>query len=295
MDKQIPKITDTFLKKRPLSASSLKAFGGIDGSPKQYIHYLTKPFIDTDAFILGKATELLIYSALFPKLFKVNDKFQTYTKFAKRSDEAKAKWDKMVEDAAASKITLIEHEMFAQAQIMAQTALDTAETRYYLDRIAKNKDGKPVIQHHIKWTDKSTDLPIHGYIDFMADIDGHLVIVDIKTDKDGGPADFIKNAKYQDHIVQVGAYLTGYHKTRYLFPDFMFMVIDKSEPYDAIMMHCEPDYCQAAKDEFAHILTAFKKCKDENLWHKGRSFWSADMGYFSMPMDRWMKLKYKED
>lgn len=291
------KITDKFLKDRPLSASSLKAFGGLDGSPKQYIDYITKPRIDTDAFIIGRATEAMIYKWIAPKYFKFDDQFQVYKPFRKAGDKAKEKWATMLQNAKDNGVTLISREMLMQCKRMAECAMDTPETRYYLDRVAKDKDGHPRIQEKIFWIDKKTGLPVIGYIDFIVDIDGYLIIVDIKTSADGGPDKFERNSLYLNNQIQVGTYLTGFHKRYYQFPDFMFMVLDKQSPFDAIMMHTDAKYNEAAKDEFAHVLTGFRHCMDKNEFHRGRAFWSSEMGYFSMRMSHWdlKKLKHTND
>lgn len=269
-------ITDQLLKDRPLSASSLKAFRE---SPKHYIEYLTGPKKDIEAYLIGKATECLI---LQPEKF--DKQFLLYEKFEKRSNDAKAKWAKMVEDSKANRTSLIDQQQYDKAKIMAQSALDTDETRYYIDH-------KRNIQKKLEWTDLKTKLPIIGYIDFDCDFDGHTVIVDIKTANDGNPDKFSRDAANLDYQVQVGAYLTGYHKMYYKFPDFMFMVIESTPPYDAIMVHCEPDYCQKAKDEFEYLLTAFRHCMNEKQFNRGRHFWSAELGYFNMQLPKYKKLK----
>lgn len=287
-------ITEQFIKERPLSASSLKAFGGEEGSPKKYIAYLSAEWRDTDATIIGKATESLIYAAV-DKMYKFDEHFLLYDQFDKRSNEAKAKWQNMIENATSNKLTLVDNIQYEQAKKMADTALQTDETRYYLDRIAKDKDGRMLIQKKVHWKDMKTGLWIIGYIDIVVEIEGHFIIVDIKTDKDGGPGSFSRTSANYDNHIQVGSYLTGYHKMYYLFPDFMFMVLDKSDPYDAIMMHCPSDYCEKAKNEFAHLLTAFKHCMNEKQFHRGRSFWSAEMGYFNMDLPRYKKLKFTSE
>lgn len=284
-------ITDEFLKGRPLSASSMKAFGGIEGNPKKYIDYFKQPRVDSDAFILGRAVETLIYQEFDKKRFSFEKEFQIYSPFPKRTNEAKEKWQQMTDNARANKITLIDNDMAMEAQAMADCVLQTDETRYYLDRIAKDKDGQLIIQEKLFWTNRKTKLPVIGYLDILCDIEGHLIIVDIKTSKDGGPQSFHRFADYNDYIIQVGAYLLGYHESKYQFPSFMFMVIDKSYPYDAIMIHEEPNYCERAKEEFQHILTAFRYCMDEKQFHRGRAFWDSGNGYFSNHFNRYMKLK----
>lgn len=284
-----PVIDNDFLKKRPLSASSLKAFWE---SPKHYIEYIETPFEDSDAFILGRTTEDIIYSEIAPKQFKLEDKVRTYEKFDKRSNAAKEKWVNMLMEAKENKYTLVDEEIFKKAKNMADCAMQTDETRYYLDRVATDKKtGLKMIQTKLSWIDVKTKLPIIGHIDFMVDIEDHLIIVDIKTTRNGNPDKFVNDASNMNYHIQVGTYLTGYHKQHYLFPDFMFMAIDSGIPHDAIMEHCPSDYCQTSKDEFEHLLTGFRHCMDTNQFHRGRHFWSAEMGYFTMSIPRYKKLK----
>jgi len=284
------KVTDRFLKDRPLSASSLKAFGGEEGSPKKYIDYITGEYKETEDFIIGKATEMLIYEHMDSR-FSSERSFQFYEPFPKRKEVDKERWVNMLAEAKENKVTLITQEQYDLSSDLKDTALQTEETRYYIDMVAKDKQGQTIIQKKVFYVDPITNLPVVGYIDFLVDIEGHFIIIDIKTDRSGGPNSFNRNLHAVDGHIQVGSYLNAFHKQEYLFPDFMFMVLDKTPPYDAIMVHCTPQYCETAKNEFNHILTAFRHCMNEDQFDRGRAFWSAEMGYFNMDIQRYKQLK----
>ena len=273
-------INDEFLKDRPLSYSSLKEFWK---SPAHYIDYITKPKTISDAMILGQVVECLVFDE---KIFQ--DKFEVYQKFPKRSNADKEKWQLMCESAKDNKITLVDNDMYANAVIMAESVKNTPETSYYIDKVLS-------IQKKLSWTDKKTKLPIIGYVDVECEIDENLIIIDFKTSQSSNPDEFMKNAAKFGYELQVGAYLTGYHKQHYKFPDFMFMVVESSPPYNATMIHCPGDYCEYAKDEFDHMLTAFRYCMDKNEFHRGYHFWNAEMPYFNMEKPRWKKQKYMHD
>lgn len=271
-------INDKFLETRPLSKSSLKAFRK---SPKHYIEYITTPYKEIPSFIIGKACEQLLMD---PESF--NNHFEIYQKFAKNSKDAKAKWEQMVEDANASKKTLIDQEQYQEASMMAQSAMVNESVRYWIER-SRN------LQKKLSWTDKKTGLPIIGFIDFDVEIDEHLTVIDIKTDYNGEPRKWWNHAADLDYEMDVGVYLTGYHKMHYQFPDFMFMVIENSSPYNAHMIHCPGNYVDDAKTEFENTLMAFKYCMDHQLFHMGYDFWLFEtLPYFIMEKPRFKKSKF---
>lgn len=270
------KITPEFLKTRPLSYSSLKAFRK---SPKHYIEYLRQPKVTTDAFLIGQITEYLVFQPS-----KFDSKYMVFDKIDKRTVEGKAKWNQICAEADQYGKILVDRETFNLANCMATSVKTTKETVYYIDKVKS-------LQKKIEWTDKKTGIPIIGFIDAECDINETLIIVDFKTANSSDPDDFIKDAAKFDYEIQVGSYLTGYHKKYYLFPEFMFMVVEKEPPYNSIMIHCPPDYCYYAKDCFENLLTAFKYCMDNDEFDRGYSFWDASLGYFNMDVPKWKKIK----
>ena len=271
-------IDDAFLEKRPLSKSSLKQFRK---SPKHYIEYITTPYEEKPAYVIGKACEQLLMD---PERF--NDHFEAYQKFAKQSQAAKDQWNQMVEDAKASKKTLIDQDQYMQASIMAQNALANDSVRYWVER-SRN------LQKKLNWIDKKTGLPIIGFIDFDAVEDERLYIVDIKTDYNGDPDKWLNHAADLDYIMDVGTYCTGYHKMHYQFPEFKFMIIESSSPYNAHMINCPSNYVNDAKMEFENTLLAFRYCMDNQQFHMGYDFWLFDtLSGFTMQKPRWKKSKF---
>lgn len=271
-------INDEFLKKRPLSASSLKEFRK---SPKHYIEYLIKPREFKDEFTIGKACECILLEKE-----KFNDKFRIYNKFDKRSDKAKARWAEMLVEAKGGKFEWITQENYDLACKMAESALANPRTRQWIE-------DRRFIQRKVAWTHTKTRLPIIGYVDFDVDYEEHISIVDIKTDYNGDPQKWFRHAADLDYEIQVGSYLCGYRKNFYCFPDFLFMVIEKAIPYNAYMVHCPPNYCEDAKHEFENTLLAFRYCMDNQLFHEGYDFWLFDtLPYFNMDKPRYKKSKF---
>jgi len=273
-------IDDKFLKKRPLSASSLKAFRL---SPKHYIEYLITPWVPKDEFTIGKACECILLEKE-----KFNDKFRVYNKFDKRSIKAKEQWEDMLIEAKEGKFEWITQEFYDLACKMAESALANPNCKQWID-------DKRHVQRKVAWTHTNTGLPIIGYIDFDVEREERVTIVDIKTDYNGEPDKWMRHAADLDYELQVGSYLLGYRKNFYCFPDFRFMVIEKSSPYNAYMTRCPSQYMEDAKDEFENTLLAFRYCMDNQQFHMGYDFWLFDtMADFTMEKPRYKRSKFSK-
>jgi hypothetical protein len=275
------------LETRPLSKSSLVEFAQ---GPRYYIEYLLGLKKDKEEWDLGKAVECLLLECEYDGEKWIKDvfdkKFIVADRLDQRKPENKKEWENNLANAKLNKQTLISTSMNSQAELMAIVTLSNPNCKYWIDQ-------KKDIQKKISWTDKKTGLPITGIIDFSAEPDEHLTIIDIKTSKAESQDAFFKEVYKLGYNYQTGSYLTGYHKKYYKFPDFMFMVITKTFPYDSYMVHVPGDLCKDAKDEFDHLLTAFKYCMDNNQFHMGADFWLFDtLPYFSLEKPRYIKSKF---
>ena len=270
--KEIVKINDEFLKKRPLSYSSLKNFRL---SPKHYYQYVTKPRKPpTDAMLLGSMVECLTIS---PDEF--TKQFNIYSKFSRQSNEGKARWNNMLVEAQKNNQTLVNDELYKKAELIKESVLSHEETMRYID-------GKTAYQKKLTWVDKNTKLPIIGYVDLETklELSDQLIICDMKVSNNGEPDKWMRwPADEFDVQLQVGSYLTGYHKISYQFPDFIFILVESVEPYNVSMIYCDNKYTKEAKAEFKATLTAFRYCMDEDKFDMGYDFWLMDTrDYFSM-------------
>lgn len=275
-------INQEFIENRPLSYSSLKEFRL---SPKHYIHYLTKVRTVTPAMILGSAAECLI---LEPELF--DKKYLVHGKIDRRTTKGKEAYLALLDQAKVSKKTLITEEIVNEAKICSKSVLEHPEAKLYLDNIAIYKNKK-VIQKKLKWTDKATNLPLIGYVDFESNVDGQEFIVDLKVFNNSDPDKFTWMIKDRQMYLQAGMYLMGYHKTMYRFPDFIFIVVESVEPYNTTIIYCDNKFNEVAKDELEGTLKAFRYCMDNNQFDKGydfrlfgtRSYFRAEIPKFYYP------------
>ena len=263
-----PIINMEFLKKRPLSYSKLKEFRK---SPKHYIYALTKPFFQTDPMLIGSATDCLLIDGED----EFNKQYIPYDKFAKKSNDAKAEWEVMVNKARAEHKTLISKDLLAIAHECANAVRNYSEAQPYLNMNRKHPK--------LNWTDRETGLPCVGHPDWDCLIDDNLFIVDLKAPANADPEEVTKSVWNFDYFIQAGAYLEAYKNVFFQFPNFVFLAVETSELHNVSINFVENKYAEFCREEWKGTLRAFKYCMDNNLWHMGYEF--RNMGtsdYFAL-------------
>ena len=275
-----PTINDEFLKGRPLSYSSLKAFRK---SPKHYLEYLIEPRISSDAMMLGSIVEkILLYSQQ-----EFEQEYLVYELTAsKASKEGKEQFTTLCNKANANSVTLVTKELYETAKVIVESLKSFDELKPYLNNVKRRR-------LMLRWTDGSTQLPMIGYTDWDSKVGHDLFVCDLKVLKSADPDDFNKAAWNYDYHIQVGSYLEGYRRTRFSFPYFLFVVVESSAPYNVSLMFVDNKYMQFCKDEFLGSLKAFRYCMDNDLFYQGYEFrLMKTMAYFSLTKPGWAKAKY---
>ena len=274
-------ISREFLKGRPLSYSSLKKFWK---SPKHYIKYLTeKKPPPSKIQIEGRLVETL---ALEPEVFE--KKFLISPVINRRTNAGKEEYAALLEKAVINRMTIADEDQVRRCKL-------AVESLRSLDQSAALLAGKIGTQVPLFWTDKKTNLPIRGYVDLDTKAWGEHFIVDLKTGADVDPDEFVKIACKSVNLwnLQVGTYLTGYHKAKYKFPYFIFLGVETDEPYNVSVNFCDDKFVKEAKEEFEGTLQAFNYCLENQLFHMGYEFrLMGNMNYFSMKLPGYYKPKF---
>lgn len=257
-----------FIQKRPISYSRLKEFRK---SPKHYVYSFEKPFVETDAMLLGSAVDCILIDGEE----EFNKTYLPYTDFAKRSNDAKAEWQALVSKARTEGKRLISKEMLATAHECVNAIRNYPEAKPYLNMRRRHP--------RLFWTDRETKLPCMAAIDWDCLLDNQLCIVDLKTSSSADPEDFTKDAWKWEYFLQVGAYLEAYKHTAFQFPMFVFIVVETTELYNVSINLVENKYAEWCREEWLGTLRAFKYCLDNNLWHMGYEFrLMENMPYFAL-------------
>lgn len=269
-------ITKEFLQERPLSYSSLTAF---KQSPAHYIHYLTQPFTKTPALVLGNLVDVLL---LTPDNFA--KKFAVVPECDKRTKEGKAIWEAFKSNPDHAGKEWVPTDMYNQAIFMRDAVNMNPVSASFLKRMAKS-------QLKLNWTCKETGLPLVCFID----IEGDTFIADLKTTDCADPEEFMRSAfNYQYHI-QAAAYLEAYKRKFFKFPDYYFIVVEKSAPFGVSVCKATDDFIALGKQEFEGLKTRFNYCMEKNLWQQTYEFKAAALdGVHQLDLPGYAKLKLEK-
>lgn len=253
-------ITFDFLKKRPLSNSSLKSF---KRSPLHYIHYLNSYSKSTPAQVLGNLIDCLI---LTPDDFE--NKFSISPYINRRTNQGKEDYAKF--------------NQFSKGKIIAtQDQLNTALK--VKDSVFKNREAMLVLnnitstQKRVEWVDEETQLPCVAMLDGLGD----EYVLELKTSIDASPSSFIKSAfDYQYHL-QASIYSECTKKP------VNFIVVENNEPYGVCVYKPTYDFIALGKQMFRQLLRDFKYCIELSGFDKGYEW--RTQGYQTLDIPKYAK------
>jgi len=252
------KITPEFLKTRPLSYSSLKAF---KRSPLHYLHYLTSTKEKTPALIFGGVVDVLI---LTPDQFEL--KYVVAPEIKRTTKEGKIQWDELVKLAGGKEI--ISQEMFQSACNIRDAVMENKKSREIIDQVG-------TVQRKINWD--SDDLP-HVMFSDMDSTEGNF-ICDLKSAASAEPEEFQRSAFNFGYHIQAALYLEAFRKKMFRFPRFIFMVVEKEPPYSvAVFDKISESFFKLGMQEIDTLRTQFKYCMENDLFMKSYDINTVDGG-----------------
>jgi len=261
------------LNDRPLSYSSLKEFRK---SPKHYVKYVTGERIPpSEPQLIGSAFEMLL---LEPERF-VKDVF-VYQKPNMRSNAGKEEWEQVKKQGEGK--LMITEEIESKVKSMVANTLECPEMMMYIDAITA---------HQVKLSWKHKGMPFIGYVD----AEGHLGddwCFEIKTTASADPEDFNRDIFKWGYNMQIGAYAEGYHRSKYKFPNFAFLVFETSEPYNCAPIMVDAKQLDLMRQEWQGTVQAFKYCMDNELFNQGYEFRLQTRDYFSVQKPGYYKPKF---
>ncbi|SDP70422.1 PD-(D/E)XK nuclease-like domain-containing protein [Desulforhopalus singaporensis] len=98
------------------------------------------------------------------------------------------------------------------------------------------------------------------------------LIVDLKTTDKAGPEDFSRSCFNFRYYVQAGLYLdmanAAFRKDlgHDRFNNFLFIVVEKSEPYQVAVYFADPEMIDMGRAEYQQNLDLYARLKRENQW-----------------------------
>jgi hypothetical protein len=273
---EIIRINEEFLKSRPLSYSSLKSFRK---SPKHYIDYITKERKPpTESQILGSAFEIAMFE---PDLW--TKKVYVYEKPNLRSNAGKEEWEQI--KTRGQGMIMITEDQDKTIGCMVESVKACDEMMRYINGIES-------LQNRLKWVDKKTGIPFIGYEDAAGTVFDEAFSFEVKTTKSADPAEFVRDYYKFEYNLQTGTYSEGYKRTKFMFPNFMVLAFETSEPYNCSPFLVENKTLEAAKEEWRNSVDAFKFCMDNEMFDKGYEFLLQSMDYFALRQPAYYKPRF---
>lgn len=262
-----PVIDMEFLKKRPLSYSSLSAF---KKSPAHYITYLTKPWETTPALTMGSLIDCMV---LTPE--DTENRFVIQPKIDRRSNAGKEEYEKFI--LANQFKQFISEEDWDKAEKIRDEIYKNAASTAILQRFNQT-------QKSFNWEDKETGLPMIAKLDLVGDED----IGDLKSTINGHPDEFGKSCFNYGYHLQAAIYLEAM-ALRGKYPTYWMVAVEKVEPYAIGVYKVSNDFIKQGKEDFHKLLQSFAFCMKENLWNQTYDFHSpigrAGFGFAHFPLD----------
>lgn len=236
------------LNQRPLSYSSLKEFAL---SPKHYIHYLTRPRIETADMLIGSAVHNLLLEDNF------NEKYAVMEPCDKRTKAGKEYAEKFEAEHAGKSILTKDQDQ--QVQNMFHACMDFKPAKELIMSLQ-------FTEH--KFNIEVEGLPVVGYIDGLND----KAIVEIKTVQSSRPQDLIREFYNRMYHLQGGIYYHAHDLTK----DVYYIAIEKTEPFNVTVLYATDDYLQKGIAEMSRLCSQFNTCLNFNLWNEGYDFWNTN-------------------
>lgn len=277
------KIFDPKLDARPLSYSSLKAF---QKSPQHFVEYRLTKKEPTPALMFGNLLDILILTpAEYDKKYSVMpadlEKPGANIINAKNPSPASLEKIKRYNDwtgANQGKIWITDDD-YQLASFLAKKTFDNEKAKDLLSRVGST-------QQKMSWTHKATGLPMVAF----KDMNGDSFIGDLKSAADGSPEGFMSAAYKFGYHLQAGTYRDGERTLSGRYPDYFFLVVETSAPYNVTVYKATADFIKLGEQQFEETMQAFKFCMENNLWYQGYEFHAA-AGYHQLDLPGWAKQK----
>lgn len=232
---------------RPLSYSSLKAFGK---SPNHYLSYIAGDSKPSLAMELGTAIHCAV---LEPDRFD-----ETYDLSEHRKN------------------TKAYREMAAQRP--ETTFLNSSDW----NTVSRVSDAVKMQDHHdlisladryeVEVTGDIKGLPFRGFVDAM----GVNYLVDLKTCRDASPQEFQRSAWNFDYYLQAAVYceLTGLR-------DFWIVACETQAPYNVVSYYISDEYLDRGRAKLYNLIEKFK------AWDGEPQGYAQGDNYFTLDAPRW--------
>lgn len=243
--------------KRKLSYSSLKKFLK---SPLHFIEYLNTKFEQSDEMLLGSVLDCMIFE---PN--ELANRYQKYNKFPRRSNDAKAKWEEMQQEAKDGKFTWVDSEIWERAEMMESQLKRNPQAMFLINNCGE-------AQKRLEWS--YNGIPTVGYLDGTGTLGhtGNRFIVDLKTSSNSSRDFWTRQIINMNYDLQAAMYVYAWKQQYFENASFYHIVIENKAPFTVNVYPISTDFIQSATKLYKHTMDQFATCMELEQWDQGYSF-----------------------
>lgn len=231
-----------YLKLPGLSASALKQ---LVRSPLNYKWNLDNPTEPSAAMALGSAAHTAI---LEPAKLKTD-----YILWDGGTRRGKA-WDEFKASNAAK--TILTADEFEDIKGMRRSVVNYDPAARYL------KAGQAEMT--MQWTDLGR--AFRGRVDWITEIDGRAVLVDLKTTQDARPFKFGADAFRLGYHIQFALYCDGYAALTGEMPRFVVIAVESKAPFEPAVFEVPDAVIERGREEYQNLVELLTECEKTNHW-----------------------------
>ena len=100
----------------------------------------------------------------------------------------------------------------------------------------------------------------------MVELGGMPLVVDLKSTNDASNEAFLRDAVRYGYDFQAAVYLEGVKAVTGIEHGFVFIAVEKTEPYSINIFQCDKPFIQHGYDTFRELLGIYHDCKQTGEW-----------------------------
>lgn len=107
---------------------------------------------------------------------------------------------------------------------------------------------------------------MRGRFDWTTTVDGHPVIVDLKTTRDSDPGEWRRQAASLDYALQSEWYRSIYSKLTGESPRFIHVLVSNADPFLVSVVELDLDFQYVGAAKMIRALDTYKRCVETGEW-----------------------------
>lgn len=237
---------DEYCELDGLNASLIKRLN------KSLNHYLSSPMEQSPAMVKGVAIHDSIELRLAGKSF--SEKYVVAPSVDRRTKAGREEYDQFV---ATETRTVLKEDDYNDVILMTESVFKHPE----FWRIIPNAEVEQVI------TWQEDGIRAKARLDY-GDEKQH-VVVDLKSAQDASPYGFRKAVVRYSYDIQANWYRRAYQSVTGHYPEFLFLVVENSEPYNCAVYKLSDEMIQLAQLKINNALDLYKQYLNGEIYSKG--------------------------